>query len=73
MGDRRFAVLGSGELAGWRDVNFNTADESGFDVDVTSYGVFGEFFAGDYVTVGAKGGGVSATLGGFGYSDSESG
>lgn len=62
--------------ANWRagaNVNFNTADEDGIDLDITSYGVFGEFFVSDYFTVGAKGGGVSATLGGFGYSDSESG
>jgi hypothetical protein len=62
-----------GMWRGGANVNFNTADEGGVDFDLTSYGVFGEFFLSDFFTIGAKGGGLSATLGAFGYSDSESG
>jgi len=55
------------------NLHYSTTGEDSFDIDFTSYGVFGEYFVSDYFTVGGKGGGLSATLGGFGYSESESG
>lgn len=37
----------------------------GFDVNATGYGAFGEFYAGDFFTIGAHGGGWSGESGGF--------
>lgn len=38
---------------------------SGFDINATGYGVFGEFYAGDFFTIGAHGGGWSGEALGF--------
>ncbi len=41
-------------------VNYSSLSESGLDLSLTNYGGFGEFFAGNFLTLGVKGGGVSA-------------
>jgi len=50
-------------------------DLFGFDVDVDglTYGVFGEYYVGDYFTIGAKGGGVSVNFDAGGADDDVSG
>ena len=50
-----------------------SADEGGVNVDSLTYGVFGEYYAGNAITIAAKGGGLSLSADAFGYSDSESG
>ena len=50
-------------------------DFFGFDVDVDglTYGVFGEYYVGDYFTIGAKGGGVNVNIDGGGADEDISG
>jgi hypothetical protein len=50
-----------------------TADESGVNVDGLTYGVFGEYYAGNAITIAAKGGGLSLSADAYGFSDTESG
>ena len=52
---------------------WGTADESGVNVDALTYGVFGEWYAGNAITIGVKGGGLSLSADAYGLSDSESG
>ena len=51
-------------------VQYAGFSESGFDFSTFSYGAFGEFFAGDFITLAAKGGGLTVDVDTFG---SESG
>lgn len=52
-------------------VNYYDTSELGADLNVTSYGVGGEWYAGPNFTIAVKGGGntVHASLGGFGGND----
>ena len=50
-----------------------TADESGVNVDGFTYGVFGEYYVGNAITIAAKGGGLSLSADAYGFSDTETG
>ena len=72
IGGALFWAPGFGRLGA--SLHYNTANvDTGlgdFDIDLFQYGAFGEWFAGNFVTVGAKAGGVSYS---FDDDDSESG
>jgi hypothetical protein len=58
-------------------VSWQTTDveDFGFDIDVDglTYGVFGEYYFGNVVTLGAKGGGISVNFDGGGLDDDQTG
>jgi hypothetical protein len=54
-------------------VSWTSADEGGADFDSYSYGLFGDYFISDAVTLAAKGGGVTVNVDTFGGSASETG
>lgn len=61
----------SGRLAA--QVNYDSLSFSGIDVNITSYGVSGEWYAGPNFTVAVKGGGDTGEISGFGSSVSDNG
>jgi hypothetical protein len=54
-------------------VAYSNTTVSNLSLDVTSYGVFGDWYAGDRVTVSARGGGISGTARASGVSANLSG
>lgn len=60
-----------GRLAG--TVNYYSTSEFGVDLDTTTYGIGGEFYAAPNFTVAVKGGGQTVDLSAGGLSDDESG
>jgi hypothetical protein len=70
VGGSVFWAAAQGRLAA--TVNYYSTNSFGADLNVTSYGVGGEWYGGPNFTVAVKGGGntVNASAGGFGGSDS---
>jgi hypothetical protein len=54
-------------------VSWTTFDEGSADFDSFSYGLFGEYFASDAITLAVKGGGLTISVDAFGTSASDTG
>jgi len=71
VGGSLFWAHMSGRLAA--TVNYYSTSSSGLDLNVTNYGVGGEWYAGPNFTVAVKGGGNTVDVSGFGGSANDSG
>ena len=64
VGGSAFWAPGMGRFGAtitYNSINFSGA-LSGLDGHITTYGVFGEFFASEFITLGLKGGGLDGTV-----------
>jgi len=71
VGGSAFWAGMQGRLAG--TVNYYSTSVTGFDLNVTSYGAGGEFYAAPNFTVAVKGGGQTVNASGFGLGGNDSG
>ena len=75
IGGSVFWAPAMGRLGGTLSWQTSSEDDVGFDVDLDAftYGVFGEYYLGRALTLGAKGGGININVDGGGFEDDTNG